>query len=206
MSTGMMNRTASGILSVLICVPAASAQWEIFEDENIESVCGIVNAATLEFVVRSCDGALVLVTGEDAGFGNTFVTLVDSEVRIDGQFAGIVSYELDADGFFTLWWLSEEGFVIDFDDVNYEPFETDFLPGEFENVPCAAAEFWDGDADCGAEFGDMTMLPVDFVADTAGGFPMIACGSISFSLLLFTLAGLSLIQCHASGAGLRDDK
>ena len=192
MSTGTMIRVVGGIFAVLTCVPAAFAQWEVFEDQNVESVCGIVNVATLEFVVRSCDGALVLVTGADAGFGNTFVTL-DGEVQIDGQFAGIVSYELDADGFFTLWWLSEEGFVIDFDDVNYEPFETDFLPGEFENVPCAAAEFWDGDADCGAELGDMTMLPVDFVTDTDGGFPTIACGSISLSLLLFTLAGLSLL-------------
>ena len=43
-------------------------------------MCGVVNAVTLEFAVRSCDGALVLITGEDAGFSNTFVTIENSNV------------------------------------------------------------------------------------------------------------------------------
>ena len=138
--------------------------WDVFEEPTVGSVCGVVNVVSLEFAVRSCDGALVLITGPDAGFGNTFVTL-DGEVQIDGQFAGFVVYDVDGDGFFTLWWVSEEGFVIDFNDVTYEPFETDFLPGDFGNVPCEVTDFWEGDGDCDTEFGNELMLPVAFVGD-----------------------------------------
>lgn len=153
----------SGVCSATLSRPhVEQPAWDVFKDPSGQSLCGVINAASLEFAVRLCDGALVLITGRDAGFGNTFVTL-DGEVQIDGQFAGFVVYDEDGEGFFTLWWVSEEGFVIDFDDVAYEPFETDFLPSDFVNVPCAAADFWDGDGDCNAEFGNEIMLAVAFV-------------------------------------------
>ncbi len=123
------------------------------------SVCGVVNVVSLEFAVRSCDGALVLVTGPDAGFRNTFVTL-EGDVLIDGRASGYIAYEQDADGFFTLWWFSEDGFLIDFDDLISEPFETDALPSDFSNVACDAELLWEGDGDCDTEFGNEVMRPV----------------------------------------------
>ena len=181
------------ILTLALPTPA-SAQWDVFEDPEVQSMCGVVNAAFLEFAVRTCDGALVLITGEDAGFGNTFVTL-DGTVEIDGAFAGFVAYDQDADGFFTLWWLSEEGFVIDFDDVTYEPFETNFVPAEFGNVPCEAAEFWQGEGDCDAVLGNMTMQPVEFASDQTNGEDgaTSVCGLTSLWLLLLGLGGLALL-------------
>ncbi len=199
MNTTTVIRVVSIVTFLFTLHATASAQWEVFEDPTVESQCGIINAASLEFAVRSCDGALVLVTGQDAGFINTFVTL-DGTIEIDDEFAGFVVYEQDADGFFTLWWLSEEGFVIDFDDVAYEPFETDFLPIDFENVPCEAADMWEGDGGCQAEFGDLTMLPVEFFSDQIdqdgedGSGCGIKCGPISLSIFLFGLIGLSLIS------------
>ncbi len=191
-----LGRRALAVLlaSAVLALPnSATAQWEIFEDQSVASVCGVINVVSLEFAVRSCDGALVLITGEDAGFGNTFVTL-DGEVEIDGELAGFIEYQQDGDGFFTLWWVSEEGFAIDFDDVAYEPFETDFLPSDFANVPCEVTDFWDDDGDCGAELGDMAMLPLDLVGGTNLDTSITICGLFPFPILFLTLAGLMCLS------------
>ncbi len=179
---------------LLLAPQAAPAQWEVFDDTSVASVCGVVNVASLEFAVRSCDGALVLVTGPDEGFSNTFVTL-DGDVLIDGQASGYIVYEQDADGFFTLWWFSEDGFLIDFDDLISEPFETDVLPSEISNVACDASAVWSGDGDCDAAFGNMIMRAVDVSLDSTdgdGGSPgtTTTCGALSLSIFLFTLTGL----------------
>ena len=67
----------------------------------------------------------------------------------------------DADGFFTLWWFSEDNFLIDLDDVTSEPYESDVLPGDISNVACDAAVMWSGDGDCDAAFGNLIMRAVD---------------------------------------------
>ncbi len=185
-----------GLTAALLLLPqAATAQWEIFDDASVASICGVVNVAALEFAVRSCDGALVLVTGPDEGFGNTFVTQ-EGDVLIDGQASGFIVYEQDADGFFTLWWFSENGFLIDFDDVTSEPFESDALPSDFSNVACDVSDLWGGDADCDAPFSDLVMRAVDVSSDSDDGDGSLpgttTCGGLSFSIFLFTLTGLVL--------------
>ena len=182
------------VTTALLLIPqAALAQWEVFDDPSVASVCGVVNVASLEFAVRSCDGALVLVTGQDEGFSNTFVTL-DGDVLIDGRASGFIDYDQDADGFFTLWWFSEDGFLIDFDDTISEPFETNVLPSDISNVACDAAAMWSGDGDCDAAFGDMLMQAVDVSSDADGSLPgtTTTCGLLSLSIFLFTLTGLVL--------------
>ena len=182
-----------GLTAALLLIPqAALAQWEVFDDTSVASVCGVVNVASLEFAVRTCDGALVLVTGPDEGFSNTFVTL-GGDVLIDGRASGYIDYEQDADGFFTLWWFSEAGFLIDFDDVISEPYETDALPSEISNVACDAAVVWSGDGDCDAAFGNRVMRAVDVFSDSDdGSLPgtTTTCGLLSLSIFLFTLTGL----------------
>ena len=89
-----------------------------------------------------------------------------------------------------MWWVDEEGFAIDFDDVAYEPFETDFLPSDFANVPCEVTDFWDHGGDCGAELGDMAMLPVEFVGGIDVDTSITICGLFPFPILFLTLAGL----------------
>ncbi len=185
-----------GLTAGLLLLPqAARAQWEVFDDTSVSSVCGVVNVGSLEFAVRSCDGALVLVTGQDEGFGNTFVTL-DGDVLIGGLASGYIAYEQDADGFFTLWWFGENGFLIDFDDGISEPFETDALPSDISNVACDAAALWSGDGDCGTAFGELVMRAVDVSSGSDGGDGSIpgtstTCGGLSFSIFLFTLTGLA---------------
>ncbi|MCZ6653531.1 MAG: hypothetical protein O7D91_10955 [Planctomycetota bacterium] len=186
-----------GLTAALLLIPqAAQAQWEVFDDPSVVSVCGVVNVASLEFAVRSCDGALVLVTGPDEGFSNTFVTL-DGDVLIDGRASGYIDYQQDADGFFTLWWFSEDGFLIDFDDLISEPYETDALPSEISNVACDASAVWSGDGDCDASFGNMVMQAVDVSSDPTDGDGSLpgtttTCGLLSLSIFLFTLTGLVL--------------
>ncbi len=185
-----------GLTAALFLLPqTARAQWEVFDDTSVASVCGVVNVGSLEFAVRSCDGALVLVTGQDEGFSNSFVTL-DGDVLIDGRASGFIDYDQDADGFFTLWWFSEDGFLIDFDDVTSEPYETDALPSEISNVACDASAVWSGDGDCDAVFGDMLMQAVDVSSDGDGSLPgtTTTCGLLSLSIFLFTLTGLVLGQ------------
>ena len=191
-----------GLTAALLLIPqAALAQWEVFDDTSVASVCGVVNVASLEFAVRSCDGALVLVTGPDEGFSNTFVTLA-GDVLIDGRASGYIDYEQDADGFFTLWWFSEDGLLIDFDDVISEPYETDVLPSDIANVACDAAAMWSGDGDCDAAFGNMIMRAVDvsFDADGSGPGTSTTCGLLSLSIFLFTLTGLVLSR-RSGGMG-----
>ena len=186
-----------GLTAALLLIPqAALAQWEVFDDPSVVSVCGVVNVASLEFAVRSCDGALVLVTGPDEGFSTTFVTL-DGNVLIDGRASGYIDYQQDADGFFTLWWFSEDGFLIDFDDLISEPYETDALPSEISNVACDAAAVWSGDGDCDAAFGNLIMRAVDVSSGSTGGDGSLpgtstTCGLLSLSVFLFTLTGLVL--------------
>ncbi len=186
-----------GLTATLLLPQAAMAQWEVFDDTSVVSVCGVVNVASLEFAVRSCDGALVLVTGPDEGFGNTFVTLA-GDVLINGVASGYIDYEKDADGFFTLWWFSEDDFLIDFDDTLSEPYESDLLPGDISSVACDAAAIWSGDGDCGGAFGNFIMRGVDTSADVDDdiddddGLPgtSTTCGALSLLVFLFTLTGL----------------
>ena len=179
----------------LLIPKAAAAQWQVFDESSVALDCGVVNVASLEFAVRSCDGALVLVTGPDEGFSNTFVTLA-GDVLIDGRASGYIDYDQDADGFFTLWWFSEDGFLIDFDDAISEPYETDVLPSDIANVACNAAAVWSGDGDCGAAFGNLIMRAVDISVDGDAGdddsLPgtSTTCGALSLSVFLFTLTGL----------------
>ena len=176
---------------------SASAQWDVFENPDVSSQCGVVNTGGeqtgLEFVVRSCDGALVLVTGDDVGFANTYVTL-DGVVEIDGEFAGYVEYYEDADGYFTLWWVNEDGRVMDFDDVTYQPYETEYYPDEYSNVPCEAEELWGGDADCDEPFGQETMLPAELPEDQPGGV-----GSETSDLADLCGSGLNLTLIFGGG-------
>jgi hypothetical protein len=183
-----------GVTTALLLIPqAALAQWEVFDDPSVVSVCGVVNVGSLEFAVRSCDGALVLVTGPDEGFSNTFVTLA-GDVLIDGRASGYIDYEQDADGFFTLWWFSEDDFLIDFDDAISEPYESNVLPSDISNVACDATAVWSGDGDCGAAFGNLIMRAVDVSFDDDGSGPgtSTTCGLLSLSIFLFTLTGLVL--------------
>lgn len=191
-------------LTLMLAVPAvarAQSEWVVWESGDVESACGVINTVSLEFVVRVCDGALVLVTGPDLGYSNTFVS-DDGEVFIDDELSGFISFEEDADGFFTLWWVDADGYVIDFDDVNGEPFLTPDVAGVFQNVPCAVEgdvagdqSLWEGDADCDEPYGDNMMLPLAGLDDDVhDGDPSGTCGVGSLTLVLFTYLGMMFIS------------
>ncbi|MCG3137755.1 MAG: hypothetical protein HJJLKODD_01605 [Phycisphaerae bacterium] len=180
----------AGVGVMLVLAKPAAAQWDIFVEPGVESQCGVVNtgseAGGLEWAVRSCDGALVLISAGDLGFENAVVQS-DGAVEIDGDFAGYVGYYSDADGFDTLWWVSERGYVMDFDLDEQQPFETTLLPEDFADVPCAAEDLWDGGGDCDSDDGDEEMEEADFLEDDELPGPSLGdlCGSgVSITIYL----------------------
>jgi len=178
------------------------AQWEVWESDEVESRCGVINTTELEFTVRTCDRALVLITGQDLGFSNALVT-EDGEVLINGESSGYISYQEDGEGFFTLWWITEDGFIIDFDDVTMEPFETEDTPLNFESIPCSVADdanaeegFWDGEADCDQPQGGETMEPIQFSTeddDQNDNGQSSTCGIGMINLVFMGYTGLWLV-------------
>jgi hypothetical protein len=147
----MISRNTGRLLVVVlmsISLPGAWAvPWDVFVDPDSGSACDVVNAADDELVVWSDTGQLVLISGVDVVLVDTFVD-DDWIVYYFDDPVGLISFEEDADGFLTLWWLSFTGWVIEVDPFTLEPLETDLLPSHFVDVPCDACEFWDDPADC----------------------------------------------------------
>lgn len=177
-----------GTLAVLVGlsgpVGAARGQlvpWDVFDDPFSSSVCDVVNAANAELVVISSTGELAIVSGTDRVFSDTFVDL-DGDVFFDGVFVGSIAFETDGDGFRTLWWTSLTGRVVEVDGFTGEPFESEFFPIDFEDVPCDACDFWDDQTVC--------LEPVD----PGPGFRICGVNVVAptaLSLMTLTLVGAS---------------
>lgn len=127
----------------------------IFEDSFVNpqgdfSSCDLINAANAELVVLSATGELVLVSGEDVVIPGSFVT-DEGDVFLDDELFGFITFEDDADGFRTLWWLSPTGRAVDIDGLTFFVSESVLFPSDFRNVPCSAcdAELWDDPEGCG---------------------------------------------------------
>ncbi len=151
-------------LVALTGVSAVNAQqlpWEVFEDSESASRCGLVNAENAELVVLVETGQLVLVTNDDIVLENTFLNQ-SNDVIVDGEPTGFLTFAEDADGFRTLWWVSLTGRVITVDGLTGRPRESDAVPADFQDVPCDACEFWDEDIDA-------CNIPTEIVTQPTGG-------------------------------------
>ncbi|UCC30908.1 MAG: hypothetical protein JSU86_01265 [Phycisphaerales bacterium] len=121
--------------------------WDVFIDDQSDSVCDVVNAANAELVILSNTGQFVIVTGADVILEDTFVD-INGDVFYLGDPAGFIDFALDGDGFRTLWWMSLTGRVVNVSGFTGEPTETDLLPSDFSDVPCDACDFWDDRTVC----------------------------------------------------------
>ena len=78
-------------------------------------------------------------------------TFVDRVGRffLDGEFVGFVTWDVDGDGFETIWLLDRSGFVLDvqvgLDLVTYSFQQTNFIPAEFTDVRCDILNLIDDD-------------------------------------------------------------
>lgn len=153
--------------------------WNIYVDDESDSVCDVVNASNVELVVLSDDGPLVIITGPDIMLTQTSVD-EDGFVFFEGDEVGFIDFELDGDGFRTLWWLTLAGTVVHVDTFSGEPFDSGLFPDEFVNVPCDACLLWDDPSDCGQQIVDSDFDgvedPFDFCPDTPIGEPVDAEG------------------------------
>lgn len=121
----------------------ADLPWEVWEDSESTSVCGIVNAENVELVVQRSDEMLIIVTGQDITLTNTFVR-ENGDVLVDGVVTGGLTFALDEDGYRTLWWVADEtGTVMSVDSITLNATPSDFAPSDFSDVPCDACPFWD---------------------------------------------------------------
>ena len=141
-------------------VRAQDVPWDVYTDPFSDSVCDVVNASNAELVVISSTGELAIVSGTDRVFSRTFVdvfgsTLTDgtilldsADVFFDDEFIGSIAFADDGDGLRSLWWTSLTGRVVEVDGFTGEPFESDFFPEDFPDVPCDACAFWDDESVC----------------------------------------------------------
>ena len=126
---------------------ALAVPWIQYADSISDSVCEVVNAANLEFVVLEDTGELVGITGIDTLFVDTFVD-EDGFVFYLGDLAGSIEFAEDGEGFRTLWWLTLFGDVANVNEFTGEPTSTGLMPLDFVDVPCDACPFWDEPAEC----------------------------------------------------------
>ncbi|MCH7594995.1 MAG: hypothetical protein IID35_00410 [Planctomycetes bacterium] len=166
-----------GAIAACVLTPAPlNAQqlpWIRYEDDLSTSICGVVNTAYLELVVRN-NGSLEIVTDLDALLSHTFVD-AEGFVFFDGLLVGVVEFAEDADGFRTLWLLTLSGTVLDIDPITGDPLATNFFPSDFSDVPCDACDFADGPVGCDGDldgvddaFDLCPSTPLDVFVDIDG--------------------------------------
>jgi len=184
------------------CGVSAQTTWDVLEDFDSDSVCGLVNAINasnggpIELVILSDSGELMIVSRTDTILGGTFVD-IDNFVFIDGQPSGVIEFATDGDGFRTVWWLALDGSVVEFD-----PFTAQVTPGvtfpeDFTNVACDACEFVDL-----PPAGICDTVPVDPGVDLPGVIaPIIinACGAGASSALTLMMVGCGLVGLRRTG-------
>ena len=146
-----MRTIAIGVGMILACMtPRASAQmaWDVLEDSESTSVCGIVNAVSaatgslLQLVILNDTAELMIVSRTDTILSGTFVD-PDNFVSDNGQPKGVIQYADDGDGFRTVWWVALDGTVVEVDPFTAAAIPGGKLPEEFTNVPCDACQFVD---------------------------------------------------------------
>ena len=178
------------VVAAAICVAvagsAARAQvWDVFQDDQSASVCDVVNVSNAELVVLSSTGELVIVTGTDVILEDTYVDGNNNVFYLDDP-VGFIEFATDGDGLGTVWWLSLTGNVVEVDGFTGEPFQTDLLPSDFQDVPCDACDFWDDPTACTTVVVDDPTIP---------GIPVTInfCGAGGAATMMMTLMGLSVM-------------
>lgn len=157
MKTNPFRTAVVGAIAACVLTPALlhaqQLPWIRYEDDLSTSICGVVNTAYLELVVRN-NGSFEIVTDLDALLSHTFVDSAGS-VFFDNLLVGTIEFAVDADGFRTLWMLTLTGDILDVDPATGDPIATNFLPSDFSDVPCDACELWDVQGDCDGDFDDV---------------------------------------------------
>ena len=170
------------LVGVVLAVPA-QAQWFELEDPDTGTVCGLINAENVRFVISDTTAALVLVNGNDREFENTVVE--DAVVYIDGEQFGGIEFANDSNGRRRVFWLTNLGSLYGLS-TDGEPVATEVFSDEVigECDPCDS--LWDDEDDCLADSTD------DASTDGTLGAALVSslCGLGSSSTVAATTVGL----------------
>ena len=173
----------TAVLGAVLGSVTAGAQavpWDVY-DHTSGSRCDVINASNVELVVLADTGELVIITGLDTILGDTYVDLEGNVYYLDEP-AGFIEWAIDGDGFYTLWWRTLTGWVVEVDEFTGEPYVSDLFPGDFYDVPCNACEYWDDQTDCAI------VVPDDNNGDTT--VIINPCGAAGMIPLLGMFTGL----------------
>jgi len=144
---------------------AEAVPWALFQEEDTETFCDVVNAANTELVIDAETGEFIIVRGADIILTLTFVD-DDLSVFFDDEPAGFIDFADDAQGLRTLWWFTEAGDVANVNEFTGEPTQTGLSPDNFEGARCDACELWDDPFDCLDEDDDGVDPRFDLCPDT----------------------------------------
>ncbi len=200
MKTALL-RSALLILAIA-CSASAQTTWDVLDDSESDSVCGLVNAINvsnggpIELVILAESAELMIVSRTDTILGGTFVD-IDNFVFIDGQPKGVIEYATDGDGFRTVWWLALDGSVVEFDPFTAQVTPGASFPENFTNVACDACEFVDFPP---ADVCDV--VSTDPGVDLTGVItPIIVniCGAGASSAMSLMMVGCGLVGLRRTG-------
>ncbi len=173
---------------LLMCSPVFAQfgeDWALFIDPETDEECGIVNTAQLELTVIERTGEFVIINGRDTVLDRLFVD-TDNTVYYNGFRSGSVVFADDADGYPTVFWVTDRDTVVEVDEESGEPLDSGLLPEEIGNTGCDPCDLVDDRSLC----DDPSP-----VIDSGAGLTnlTIACGSGAMpamipALLLLTIA------------------
>ena len=176
------------VLSAFGTMASAQTAWDVLEDSQSLSVCGVINAvnaatgAPIELVILSQTSQLMIVSEADVVLIDTFVD-ADNNVFDRDDPRGFIAFATDADGFRTVWWVSLDGTVVEVDPFTAEIFAGVSFPDEFSDVPCDACNFVDSPpvGVCSDLPIDVPPLVVNFCGSGTGGAAMIMLACCLFA-------------------------
>ncbi|HEY3244820.1 MAG TPA: hypothetical protein VGM03_15875 [Phycisphaerae bacterium] len=195
-----------GCLVLSIAAAAANGQsrpWVVFQDNQTDSACGVINTLDTPLILRSDDNVLVAVNGPDRALPALVVDENDC-VLFNGQPAGFITFATDGDQRRSVWWLtSATGRVVQLDDFTGQPQATERAPADFHNVACDACAFWDTRSDCEIVSngnGSATSPGLRLCGSGVGGAGMILVVTLGFAGAgSIGRWGLRVRTSHASG-------
>jgi len=190
----------ASVLATMLC-PWATAQsaWDILEDAESTSVCGVVNAvnsatgATMQLVILTETAELMIVSRDDVIVDGSIVDL-DNNVFDFGNPSGFIGFAEDGDGFRTVWWLSLDGTVVEVDPFTAAATAGTLFPEEFgevfgDVVGCDACEFVDdppeGVCQDVPDDGSNPPIVINFCGNGVGSMGMVAMTLCGFAGLHF---------------------
>ncbi len=157
-------------------------EWSVFQDPETGAVCGVVNTSNAELTVVADTGEVIRITGRDTRLDALLVD-DDNNVYYNGFAAGRMVYADDADGYPTVFWITDRETVVQLDARTGQPLDSGLFPEEIGNTGCDPCDSIDDDPFCDRDGAD------------GGGFRFgpLLCGAGAAPALWISVVALPLV-------------